>query len=183
VTRRLRLVALVLSMAAAFSTLQAEVAPYGAQAASNRPVSGPPSGGGATSWTIIPPGSTGDTTGTTGTTGRNCDPNTGICGSPGVSGGTTGTSGTGSLTDSGQQVRDTPVTLSGKNGNGVAVRLMALAAGLLFLLGLAPPLIAQAARRRRQRRGIDEFYGDASRPGKGRRPRPYSHSGGKGTAA
>jgi hypothetical protein len=35
---------------------------------------------------------------------------------------------------------------------------MALAAGMMFLLSVVPPLLAQAGRRSRQRRGIDEFY-------------------------
>jgi hypothetical protein len=62
-------------------------------------------------------------------------------------------------------VDDNPIALAGNNGDGVEVTLMALAAGLLFFLGVGPPLIAQGARRRRQRRGVDEFYGDADRPG------------------
>jgi hypothetical protein len=45
------------------------------------------------------------------------------------------------------------------------VTLMALAAGMMFLLSVVPPLIAQAGRRSRQRRGIDEFYDDADWPG------------------
>jgi hypothetical protein len=40
------------------------------------------------------------------------------------------------------------------------VALMALAAGMMFLLSVVPPLLSQAARRSRQRRGIDEFYDD-----------------------
>jgi hypothetical protein len=38
--------------------------------------------------------------------------------------------------------------------------LMALGAGLLFCLSVAPPLIAQASKQRRRRRGIDDFYDD-----------------------
>jgi hypothetical protein len=53
-----------------------------------------------------------------------------------------------------------PISLASSNGEGVQVMLMALAAGLLLCVGLAPPLIAQAGRRRRQRRGLDDFYGD-----------------------
>ena len=41
---------------------------------------------------------------------------------------------------------------------------MALAAGMFFLVGVVPPLIAQAGKRSRQRRGIDEFYDDAKWP-------------------
>jgi hypothetical protein len=37
---------------------------------------------------------------------------------------------------------------------------MALAAGLLFVFSVVPPLVAQATKRSRERRGIDEFYDD-----------------------
>jgi ABC-type phosphate transport system substrate-binding protein len=116
----------------------------------------------------------GATSGTTGT-GQNCDPNTGVCSPAG--GSTTGTGGTGNTGDtpislgggavsgSGQQANDTPITLAGSNGNGVEVTLMALAAGMMFLLSVVPPLLAQAGRRSRQRRGIDEFYDDNEWPG------------------
>jgi hypothetical protein len=60
----------------------------------------------------------------------------------------------------GQAANDTPITLAGSNGDGSEVMLMALAAGLLFLLSVVPPLLAQAGRRSRQRRGIDDFYDD-----------------------
>jgi len=36
-----------------------------------------------------------------------------------------------------------------------------------LLVVVAPPLIGQATKRNRQRRGIDDFYGDAG-PGGGR---------------
>jgi hypothetical protein len=62
-------------------------------------------------------------------------------------------------------VVNTPITLAGSNGSGVEVTLMALAAGMMFLLSVVPPLLAQAGRRSRQRRGIDEFYDDADWPG------------------
>jgi hypothetical protein len=62
-------------------------------------------------------------------------------------------------------VNNTPITLASSNGDGVQVLLMSVAAGLLFLVSVAPPLIAQATRRRRQRRGIDEFYDDDERAG------------------
>jgi len=45
------------------------------------------------------------------------------------------------------------------------VTLMALAAGMLFLISVVPPLLAQAGRRSRQRRGIDEFYDGNDWPG------------------
>jgi phosphate ABC transporter phosphate-binding protein len=121
------------------------------------------------------------TTGATGT-GQNCDPNTGVC-SPaggsttGTGSGTSGTgtgatgngevggSSTGSEADSGQSASDTPISLAGNNGDGVQVTLMVLAGGLLFLLSVVPPLLAQAGRRSRQRRGIDEFYDGDDWPG------------------
>jgi ABC-type phosphate transport system substrate-binding protein len=100
----------------------------------------------------------GSTTGT----GQTCDPNTGVCSSP--TGSSTGSSdgasntGDGSSTGSDQAVSDNPITLAGNNSNGVQVALMAIAAALLLALSVVPPLIAQAGRRSRQRRGIDEFY-------------------------
>jgi hypothetical protein len=45
------------------------------------------------------------------------------------------------------------------------VALMALAAGMMFLLSVVPPLLAQAGRRSRQRRGINEFYDGNNWPG------------------
>jgi phosphate ABC transporter phosphate-binding protein len=139
-------------------------------------------GGGTTGGGTTGGGTTGGThtTGTTGT-GQNCDQNTGVC-SP-ASGSTTaagsGTSGTGtgstgatgnsevggSSTGSDQSESDTPISLAGSNGDGVQVTLMALAAGLLLLLSVVPPLLAQAGRRSRQRRGIDEFYDGDDWPG------------------
>jgi phosphate ABC transporter phosphate-binding protein len=100
---------------------------------------------------------------TSGGAAASCDPNTGICSTTGA--GTNGTNGTtGSSGSSNQAVGDNPVTLAANNGDGVEITLMSLAAGLLFALSAAPPLIAQAGRRRRQKRGIDDFYGD-DRPG------------------
>jgi ABC-type phosphate transport system substrate-binding protein len=115
-------------------------------------------------------------TGTTGT-GQNCNQNTGVC-SP-ASGSTTGTGSgtsgtgnsevgggsTGSQAGADQAASDTPISLAGNNGDGVQMALMALAAGLLFLLSVVPPLLAQAGRRSRQRRGIDEFYEGNDWPG------------------
>jgi phosphate ABC transporter phosphate-binding protein len=116
-------------------------------------------GGGGSGGTGGTTGTAGGTTGTKGgTSGQTCDPNTGICTSSG--GSATGTTGTGSLANGGQQVNATPITLAASNGDGVEVTLMTLAAGLLFCLSVAPPLIAQAGRRRRRRRGYDDFYGD-----------------------
>jgi phosphate ABC transporter phosphate-binding protein len=109
---------------------------------------------------------------TTGT-GKQCDPNTGVCspasGGTGPGTGTAGNSGSpaGSAAGSGQP-SDSPITLSASNDNGLEVTLMALAAGLMFLLSVAPPLIAQAAKRSRQRRGIDEFYGGRDWTGDGK---------------
>jgi hypothetical protein len=128
-------------------------------------------GGGATggatgSTAATTPGSTAGATGThgvsgaSGTSGQSCDPNTGICG------GTTGSTGN-SLAGSGQPVGDTPITLASNNGDGVEVLLMALAAGLLLLVVVAPPLIGQATKRSRQRRGIDDFYNNPEGPGRG----------------
>jgi hypothetical protein len=130
---------------------------------------------------------TSGSTGTTGT-GQNCDPNTGICspaggsttgtgggatGSGASGAGTTGTTGiTGTTVNSavgsgstGEAASDTPITLAGNNGSGLEVTLMALAAGMMFLLSVVPPLLAQAGKRSRQRRGIDEFYDSNDWPG------------------
>ena len=130
-------------------------------------------GGGSTSG-----GPTGGATSSTGTSGsgRTCDPNTGVCSPAGGSttGAGSGTSGAGSTgnsevggssTDSGQAAVDSPISLAGNDDSGVQVALMALAAGLLFLLSVVPPLLAQAGRRSRQRRGIDEFYEGNDWPG------------------
>jgi phosphate ABC transporter phosphate-binding protein len=115
-----------------------------------------PSGGGATP----APGATGSTS-TAGTSGQTCDPNTGVCTPASASSGSADANGgNGSVSGSGQPVADTPITLAGSNGNGVEVMLMALAAGMLLLFSVVPPLIAQAGRRSRRRRGIDEFYDD-----------------------
>jgi phosphate ABC transporter phosphate-binding protein len=64
----------------------------------------------------------------------------------------------------GQQVNAVPVSSPVSLGDGVRVALMALAAAMLLGLGLAPPIIAQASRRRRQRRGnLPQWPGDAAR--------------------
>ena len=121
------------------------------------------------------PGAT-SATGTTGT-GQNCDPNTGVCtpaggsttgSTAGAGTGTSAATGNGAVGDSATgtgQVGDTPITLAGSNGSGTQVVLMALAAGMMFLLSVVPPLLAQAGRRSRQRRGIDEFYDGDEWPG------------------
>lgn len=135
-------------------------------------------GGGSTGGASVsgPTSSASASTGTTGS-GQNCDPNTGVCSS--ASGSTTGAgSGAsagagstgngevgGSSTGSGQAAVDSPISLAGNDDNGVQVALMALAAGLLLLLSVVPPLLAQAGRRNRQRRGIDEFYEGNDWPG------------------
>ncbi|HEX6453610.1 MAG TPA: phosphate ABC transporter substrate-binding protein PstS [Trebonia sp.] len=99
-------------------------------------------------------GGAGGAAGVGGTSGgQTCDPNTGICSGPGASG-----AGTGALSNGGQ-LTDNPLNLAASNGDGQKVMLMAIAAGLLFSLAVAPPLMAQGARRRRRRLGIDEFYG------------------------
>jgi phosphate ABC transporter phosphate-binding protein len=118
------------------------------------------SGGGSSGGGSSSGGSSGGG-GTTGT-GQSCDPNTGVCSSP--TGSSTGSSdgasntGDGSSTGSDQAVSDNPITLAGNNSNGVQVALMAIAAALLLLVSVVPPLFAQWGRRSRQRRGIDEFY-------------------------
>jgi hypothetical protein len=60
-------------------------------------------------------------------------------------------------------VGNTPITLASSNDSGTQVMLMAVAAGMMFLLSVVPPLLAQAGRRSRQRRGIDQFYDDEER--------------------
>jgi len=89
-----------------------------------------------------------------GSSAQTCDPNTGIC--------TNGDASTTGNDPSGQAVGDTPMVPAASLGDGLQVTLMALAAFILFVIGAAPPLIAQATKRSRQRRGIDEFYRDAS---------------------
>jgi ABC-type phosphate transport system substrate-binding protein len=137
--------------------------------------SGGSTGGGSTGG-----GSTGGSSPSTGSTGsgQSCDPNTGVCstasssttgagsGATGTGAGSTGGGAVGdSSTSSGQAAVDNPISLAGNDDNGVQVALMALAAGLLFLLSVVPPLLAQAGRRSRQRRGIDEFYEGNDWPG------------------
>jgi len=118
------------------------------------------SGGGASGGGSSSGGCSGG--GSTTGTGQSCDPNTGVCSSP--TGSSTGSSdgasntGDGSSTGSDQAVSDNPITLAGNNSNGVQVALMAIAAALLLLVSVVPPLFAQWGRRSRQRRGIDEFY-------------------------
>jgi phosphate ABC transporter phosphate-binding protein len=118
------------------------------------------SGGGSSGGGSSSGGSSGG--GSTTGTGQSCDPNTGVCSSP--TGSSTGSSdgasntGDGSSTGSDQAVSDNPITLAGNNSNGVQVALMAIAAALLLLVSVVPPLFAQWGRRSRQRRGIDEFY-------------------------
>ena len=150
-----------------------------------RTTGGGKTGGGANGGGVSGPASSAPAgTGTTGT-GQNCDPNTGVCtpaggsttgaagGASATGSGSTGATGngevgggsTGSQTGSDQAASDTPISLAGNDGDGVQVALMALAAGLLFLLSVVPPLLAQAARRSRQRRGIDEFYDGNDWPG------------------
>ena len=119
-----------------------------------------------------PTGGATSSTGTTGT-GQTCDPNTGVCTSSTGSATGTGTTGTGTTGNSevggstsagsGGSTGDTPITLAGSNGSGIEVTLMALAAGMMFLLSVVPPLVAQAGRRSRHRRGIDEFYDNGDR--------------------
>jgi hypothetical protein len=133
--------------------------------------------GGTSSTTGGTSSTTGGASSSTTGTGQNCDPNTGVCSSAtgsttGATGGTTGSGGTvtGSGSEvgnaAGQSASNTPITLAGSNGDGTEVMLMALAAGLMFLLSVVPPLLAQAGRRSRQRRGIDEFYDDERRQGR-----------------
>jgi ABC-type phosphate transport system substrate-binding protein len=136
-------------------------------------------GGGSTGGGSTGGGSTGGSSPSTGSTGsgQSCDPNTGVCstasssttgagsGATGAGAGSTGGGAVGdSSTGSGQAV-DNPISLAGNDDSGVQVALMALAAGLLLLLSVVPPLLAQAGRRSRQRRGIDEFYEGNDWPG------------------
>lgn len=134
--------------------------------------SGGSTSGGSTSGGSTSGGSTSGASPSSGATGasQTCDPNTGVCSSASAS--TTGTgTGTGnsavggSSSGSGGTPVDNPIALAGNDGDGVQVALMALAAGLLFLLSVVPPLLAQAGRRSRQRRGIDEFYDGDDWPG------------------
>jgi phosphate ABC transporter phosphate-binding protein len=95
-------------------------------------------------------GNTGTGTGTGGTgTGsagsaaaQGCSPDSGTCDDPTAS----GQNGT-------QTVNGIPVSSAAGLGDGLQVTLMGLAAALLLGLILAPPLIAQASQRRRQRAG------------------------------
>jgi phosphate ABC transporter phosphate-binding protein len=103
------------------------------------------------------PGTIGSGTGTTGTTGTTG--NSEVGGSSGTN------SEVGGSATTGQAVSDTPVSLASSNGSGFEVTLMALAAAMMFALSVVPPLIAQAGRRKRQRRGIDEFYDGNDWPG------------------
>jgi len=68
-----------------------------------------------------------------------CDPDSGACGQGPAA------------QDTNQTVLGRPVSTSASLGDGLRVTLMALAAALLLGLALAPPLIAQAGRRRRAR--------------------------------
>jgi len=74
-----------------------------------------------------------------------------VAGCSGTSTGTGSSSGYGST--AGQPVNAVPVSSPVSLGDKVQVALMALAAALLLALGLVPPVIAQASRRRRQRAG------------------------------
>ncbi len=86
--------------------------------------------------------STGKTsTAATGPTAAGCDPDSGACGDAG---------GQGNAAEP-EAVTGQPVASSASLGDGLHVTLMVLAAALLLGLGLAPPLIAQAARGRRER--------------------------------
>lgn len=108
------------------------------------------SGGGAGG----PNGSTtGGATGAAATSGNNssarsaaaCDPDSGACDQ----------SGGGDVNDASQQFDASPQASAASLGDGMKVTLMVLAAVLLVGIGLAPPLIAQAGARRRNRRGGD----------------------------
>jgi phosphate ABC transporter phosphate-binding protein len=77
-----------------------------------------------------------------------CDPDSGTCTGTG-----TGT-GSGNGSGNGQPIAGVPTSASVSLGNGLQVALMTLAAALLLGLVLAPPLIVQVSRRRRQRRGF-----------------------------
>jgi phosphate ABC transporter phosphate-binding protein len=82
-----------------------------------------------------------------------CDPDSGTCAG-------TGTGGTAGAAGSTQQIAGVPTSASVSLGDGLEVTLMVLAAVLLLGLVLTPPLVAQASRRRRERRS-----GPPGRPG------------------
>lgn len=80
--------------------------------------------------------------GSGGSTAQGCDPDSGGCSASTVAG-----------QDVAQTVNGTPTASPASLGDGLQVALMALAAALLVGLILAPPLVVQASRRRRQRDG------------------------------
>ncbi|HEX4834695.1 MAG TPA: substrate-binding domain-containing protein [Trebonia sp.] len=96
---------------------------------------------------------TGGAVGTAGGSGASCDPNTGICSTAGA----TGTGGGTAAGGGNSTVDANPVASSASLGDGVQVVLMALGAALLVGLGVIPPLLAQAGRRRRQRQ-VDSYF-------------------------
>jgi len=98
-------------------------------------------------------GGTGAGTGTgggTGTLAQGCSPDSGTCGT------TTG--------QAAQTTAGFPTAAPPSLGDGSQVALMALAAALLVGLVVAPPLVAQASRRRRQRGGPG-WPGNTGMPG------------------
>ena len=82
-----------------------------------------------------------------------CDPDSGNCTGTGAA----GSGGSGTST----QIAGVPTASSVSLGDGLQVALMALSAALLLGLVLAPPLVAQVSRRRRQRR----LFGGTGPPG------------------
>jgi ABC-type phosphate transport system substrate-binding protein len=132
---------------------------------------------GATSGSTGTTGSTGTGTSDTGTNGNsevgssstgNSEVGSSSTGNSEVGSSLTGNSEVGSGSNSvgsSQAANDNPVTLPSSNGSGLEVSLMAVAAAMMFGLSVVPPLLAQAGRRSRRRRGIDEFFDDGRRPG------------------
>lgn len=113
-----------------------------------------PGGSGGSSQAGSPSGSPAGSPGggtASGAPAQGCDPDTGTC----------GTTGGGGSLSAPQQVNGVPVASAASLGDGLQVTLMVLAAALLLALGLTPPLIAQASRRRRQLRGgLPRGFGD-----------------------
>ncbi len=130
-------------------TTQCSTATGGAKAPT--PVN-PSASGSATSGsrgTTASPGAstgTGTSTGTGsgGAAAQNCSPDSGGCGSLTAAG------------QAAQTVNGTPTNSPASLDDGLQVTLMGLAAALLVGMALAPPLIVQASRRRRQQRGADQ---------------------------
>jgi phosphate ABC transporter phosphate-binding protein len=123
----------------------------GGAAKTSTPVKASAQGNQASSGTSAAAGSHGSTSASASTSAaagssgasQGCDPDSQTCGS-----------GTNAAATAGgpQTVNGVPTAAAVSLGNSLQVALMVLAGGLLVCLALIPPLIAQAGRRRRQRR-------------------------------